>query len=157
MKAIAYWKMEKTLQTYILPLRITHPTTNVSLIKMCIFDTGFSGYLGLDQQSVQNLGLPKAGFGKALTASGEIHVDNFYGKVELMNTNQSPCGQIRFKESISIKDINGDHSVDEIPIQMLNLPLLGMKSIAQFRWLLLPDKEAICLLPMEESQENIAH
>ncbi len=150
MKAVAFWKMEKTLQTFLIPIRITNPKTNVSLIKMCIFDTGFSGYLGLDQQSIQNLGLPKAGFGKALTVSGEIHIDNFYGKVDLMNTNQVPCGQILFKESISINDVNEDHSLDEIPIQMLNLPLLGMKSIAQFRWLLLPDKEAICLLPEDE-------
>ena len=102
---------------------------------------GFLVYLGLDKATINLLGLTKIGQGKGLTVSGLIEYDNFEGIIEIINQDQKGIGRIINKE-ISIK--NTENII--IPIQEFDIPIIGIKSILQFSWLLLSDKKAIFLL-----------
>ena len=102
---------------------------------------GFLVYLGLDKATINLLGLTKIGQGKGLTVSGLIEYDNFEGIIEIINQDQKGIGRIINKE-ISIK--NTENII--IPIQEFDIPIIGIKSILQFSWLLLSDKKAFFLL-----------
>src|SRR5271157_6479401 len=64
MDVIHYWQMNEQLNLYAIPITITNPDTGASLIKSCVFDTGYSGYLGLDFETINHLGLEKVGEAK---------------------------------------------------------------------------------------------
>ncbi len=134
------WEIDDTLQIFRIPLRITNPLSNVSIISYCIFDTGFSGYLGLDKDTIASLNLPQAGTGKAMTVKGLIDYKNYEGFGEIVDVNQKTLQQIKNL------DLPEKTSQAPILIQEFNFPILGMKSICQFSWLMLSEKRIICLL-----------
>ena len=102
---------------------------------------GFLVYLGLDKATINLLGLTKIGQGKGLTVTGLIEYDNFEGIIEIIDQDQKVIGRI-INIEISIK--NTENII--IPIQEFDIPIIGIKSILQFSWLLLSDKKAIFLL-----------
>ncbi len=102
---------------------------------------GFLVYLGLDKATINLLRLTKIGQRKGLTVSGLIEYDNFEGIIEIINQDQKVIGRI-INIEISIK--NTENII--IPIQEFDIPIIGIKSILQFSWLLLSDKKAIFLL-----------
>lgn len=77
MNIVGGWKLDPQLQIFRIPVRISNPETKVTLVKYCIFDTGFTGYFGLDKESISLLNLPKIGRGKGVTVSGLIEYDNY--------------------------------------------------------------------------------
>ena len=141
MNILSGWQIDKNLGVFRIPIRITHPITKLSVLKYCLFDSGFSGYLGLDKAIIKLLGLTKIGQGKGLTVTGLIEYENFEGIIEIVSQDQKVIGRIINKE-ISIK--NTENII--IPIQEFDIPIIGIKSILQFSWLLLSDKKAIFLL-----------
>ncbi len=134
------WELEDTLQVFRIPLRITNPQSNVSIIRFCIFDTGFSGYLGLDKDAIAALNLPQAGTGKTMTVKGLMDYKNYEGTGEIVDAEQ------KILQKIKNLDSPEDNSQATIIIQEFNFPILGMKSICQFSWLILSEKKIICLL-----------
>ena len=46
----AAFKLEVDLNVFRVPVRITNPKNKISLIKYCIFDTGFTGHIALDEE-----------------------------------------------------------------------------------------------------------
>ena len=42
------WIIGRELGVYKIPICIVNPETDVSVVKICLFDTEFSGYLGFD-------------------------------------------------------------------------------------------------------------
>jgi len=141
MKAIKGWYFDKTLGVYRVPIRIINPQNNHSIIKFCLFDTGFSGYLGLDKDAISSLGLPKIGRGKGVTAKGIIDYDNYEGVLEIVDENE--------KSLVKIQNVDKDIKAQEktkIPIQEFDIPIVGIKSIRQFSWLILSTKDALYLI-----------
>ncbi len=134
------WGLDDSLQVFRIPLRITNPESNVSIIRYCIFDTGFSGYLGLDKDAISALNLPQAGTGKAMTVKGLMDYKNFECFGEVVDADQMTLRQIK---NLELPD---NTSQTPILIQEFNIPILGMKSICQFSWLILSEKKIICLL-----------
>jgi len=106
-----------------------------------LFDTGFSGYLGLDKDSVSTLGLPKIGRGKGLTAKGIIDYKNYKGILEIVDENEELLVKIE-----NIDENDKLHEKTEIPIQEFDLPIVGIKSIRQFSWLILSPKNILYLI-----------
>ncbi len=130
------WQLNPILNVFQIPVRIQNPQNGLSIVRNCIFDTGFTGYLGLDLNTIKELKLPSIGKGKAFTITGEIEFENFSGNIEIIGESQSTLGEIK---NLDVKsDENG------IPIQVLKNPLIGIKSIVQFSWLILKDKNWIC-------------
>ena len=132
------WQLNPDLNAFVIPIRIQNLQNGLSIIRNCIFDTGFTGYLGLDLNTIKELKLPSIGKGKAFTITGEIQFENFAGKIEILGENQSILGEI--------KNIEIDFSGAEIPIQVFKIPLIGIKSIVQFSWLILEEKKWICFI-----------
>ncbi len=140
MDILKCWEIEDTLQVFRIPLRITNPQSNVSIICNCIFDTGFSGYLGLNKDTIASLNLPQAGTGKTLTVKGLIDYKNYESFGEIVDANQKILQQIKNL------DLPDNTSQAPILIQEFNFPILGMKSICQFSWMILSEKKILCLL-----------
>ena len=134
------WQMEELLQVFRIPIRISNPGSDHSEIKYCLFDTGFSGYLGLEKDTIDALNLPKTGEGRALTVQGIITYENYSGIAEIVNENQE------ILETISNSEEKNDSEKNIIPIQEFNVPILGMKAICQFSWFILSEQKIICLL-----------
>ena len=130
------WQLNADLNVFEIPIRIQNPQSGLSIIRNCILDTGFIGYLGLDLATIKNLKLPSIGKGKALTITGEIQFDNYKGKVDILGENQSVLGEIKNLDANSVEV--------EIPIQVFKVPIIGIKSIIQFSWLILEGKKWIC-------------
>lgn len=123
-----------------IPLRITNPQSKIAIIKYCLFDTGFSGYLGLDKDTIESLSLPQNGTGKGMTVKGLIDYKNYEGIGEIVDENQKTLEKVRNL------DIPNTPPVAPILIQEFNFPIVGMKIICQFSWLILSEKKIICLL-----------
>ena len=141
MEIIQCWQMNAELGIFIIPIRIINPKSKISIIKTCIFDTGFSGYIGLDQGTILMLKLNKVGVGKGISIDRQIEIENFEAMAELIDKNQAYIAKIE----------NIDTTRDEehkylIPVQSINLPIIGMRVIAQFRWMIFSDKQTICLV-----------
>ncbi|MHA1651792.1 MAG: hypothetical protein ACTSYB_16490 [Candidatus Helarchaeota archaeon] len=141
MEILQCWKMHADLHVFIIPVRISNPETKLSIVKNCLFDTGFSGYIGLDHSTISMLQLPKMGTGRGLSIDRLVEIENFEGTAELIDANQASIATIK---NIDTTNIQTHKTL--IPIQSINIPIIGMRVITQFRWLILPDKELICLL-----------
>ncbi|KKM13207.1 hypothetical protein LCGC14_1718630 [marine sediment metagenome] len=141
MNILGGWKLDPQLQIYRIPVRISNPETKVTLVKYCIFDTGFTGYFGLDKESIKLLNLPKIGRGKGVTVSGLIEYDNYNGIVEIVDQEQRAI--IKILNKTKQEEIK---SVEIIPIQEFGIPIIGIKSISQISWLILSEREAIFIL-----------
>ena len=137
------WRLDENFQVYRIPLRIINPQTRVSLVITCLFDLGFSGYLGLDSESIAALNLPKIGSGKALTISGLVDYDNYQSFAEIVDENQASIGQVQNLEAET------DPATEPILIQAFNMPILGLKAINQFSWLILGQQKMLCMLEQE--------
>lgn len=141
MDILGGWKIDPQLQIFRIPVRISNPETKVTLVKYCIFDTGFTGYFGLDKESISLLNLPKIGRGKGVTVSGLIEYDNYNGIVEIVDQEQKVIIKILNKtrqDEIKSNEI--------IPIQEFGIPIVGIKSICQTSWLILSERESIFIL-----------
>lgn len=135
------WLINPKLNAFTIPLRFTNPKSKISIVKYCVFDPGFTGYFGLDKNTIMELGLEQIGQGKALTITGEISYENYLAQVELIDEKQAILGKI-----INIDELSDAKNTDHIPIQLFSLPLMGIKSITQFSWLILGKKKWICLI-----------
>ena len=141
MNIVGGWKLDPQLKIFRIPVRISNPGTKVTLVKYCIFDTGFTGYFGLDKESISLLNLPKIGRGKGVTVSGLIEYDNYNGIIEIVDQEQKVVIKILNKTK------QDEIKLDEIiPIQEFGIPIIGIKSICQISWLILSEREAIFIL-----------
>ena len=132
------WKIEEQTKTFRIPIRVFNPSTNISIIKYFIFDTGFSGYLALDKKTINQLGLERIGLGKAMTVNGLIEYNSYLGQAEFIDEKDAKLSVIEETTSeVKTKQI--------IPIQEFNINLIGMKSILQKSWVILHSK-ILCLL-----------
>jgi predicted aspartyl protease len=133
------WAFEEELKIYRIPLRITNIASNISMIKYCLFDTGFSGYIALDSETIQALKLPQKGTGNGITVGGQFNYNNYAAKVELVDENQ---------ETIAvIKNVEEDRNdTNELMIQEFTIPIIGIRAINQFSWLVLSERKVLCLL-----------
>jgi predicted aspartyl protease len=141
MNIIGAWHFNEELNIFQIPIKITNFQTKETRTVICLFDTGFSGYIGLDIDTINALNLPKIGEGYALTANGTTKLENFAGIIEIINTENITIGSITNKER---ELINPDTKI--VPIQSFNMAILGMKSINNFHWLLLPDKKLLMMI-----------
>jgi len=139
MDVISAWKRESTTGTFRIPIKIMNPVTNVSILKYCLYDTGFSGYLGLDDETIRVLGLKQIGIGKALAAKGLLEYATFLGRADLIDEKNATIGEIHSNSEDKIER-------DDIPIQEFDINIVGLKAIVQFNWLILGDKDVLCLL-----------
>ena len=138
MEIAVAWNIEEQTNTFRIPIRVFNPTTSISIIKHFIFDTGFSGYLALDKETINQLGLERIGLGKAMTVNGLIEYNSYLGQAEFIDEKDGKLS--------SIEEINSTLKTNHtIPIQEFNINLIGMKSILQNSWLILKSK-VLCLL-----------
>jgi predicted aspartyl protease len=141
LEIIQCWQMNAELGIIIIPIRIINPKTKISIIKNCIFDTGFSGYIGLDQDTILMLKLNKVGVGKGISIDRSIEIENFEAIAELIDKNQAQIAKIE-----NIDKGKGEENKYLIPVQSINLPIIGMRVISQFRWVIISDRKIICLI-----------
>lgn len=137
MEVVQAWNWNEELNTFLIPIRFKNPITLVTKIKWCIFDTGFSGYFGLDEETIHLLGLQSIGKAKARTVSGIQEFENFIGNAEIIDGKQ---------QSLAIFHLTSENLEVLIPIQNFQVPLIGMKSINQFSWLILTKNHTLCLI-----------
>lgn len=135
------WEINSKLNAFTIPVRFINPKNKVSVIKYCVFDPGFTGYFGLDKKTLIELGLEQIGQGKALTITGDISYENYFGQVELIDEKQSILGKFK-----NVDELIDKKNIEQIPIQLFRLPLMGIKSITQFSWLILGKKQWICII-----------
>ncbi|TFF90461.1 MAG: hypothetical protein EU548_02915 [Promethearchaeota archaeon] len=140
---IQCWKFNQDIQNFLIPIRITNPKSKVSIIRNCLFDTGFNGYIGLDNKTIQNLDLKKISSGFAFTVKGKIEFNNYEILAEIVNSSH-----IKLKRIKNIDETNLNKSQDSniIISQDFRIPILGMKSIRQFSWIILSDEKLLCLI-----------
>lgn len=136
------WKWDPNYHSYLIPLKITNPSTGVSISKWAIFDTGFTGYVGLDSITIKNLQLPKKGMGKGITINGITQFNIFLAKVEILSKKNQTIKTILNLEIKKPK--NKKNQI--ITIQEFKIPLLGLKAIGQFNWLIFGEKKILALL-----------
>ncbi len=136
------WNWDANYQAFLIPIKITNPSTSVSINKWAIFDTGFTGYVGLDSITIKNLQLYKNGMGKGITVDGIVQFNIFHGKLEILSKMKQSIKTILNLEAKKIKDKKNKI----IPIQEFKIPLLGLKAIGQFNWLIFGEKKIIALL-----------
>jgi len=141
MNILSGWQIDKDLGVYRIPIRITNPETKLSLVKHCLFDTGFSGYLGLDNETNSMLNLPKIGQGKGITVKGLIEYDNYEGIIEIVDDNQKSLVKI-----VNIDKTNEKSEKKIVPVQDFDIPIIGIKLIRQCSWLILSEKDFIFIL-----------
>jgi hypothetical protein len=135
------WEINSKLNAFTIPVRFINPKNKISVIKYCVFDPGFTGYFGLDKKTIIELGLEQIGQGKALTITGDISYENYFGQVELIDEKQSILGKFK-----NVDELIDKKNIEQIPIQLFRLPLMGIKSITQFSWLILGKKQWICII-----------
>ena len=136
------WKWDPNYQAFLIPVKITHPSTGVSISKWAIFDTGFTGYMGLDPVTIKNLQLTKKGMGKGITINGITQFNIFLGKIEILSKLDQPIKTILNLEEKKMKNEKNY----QIPIQEFKIPLLGLKAISQFNWVIFGEKKILALL-----------
>ena len=136
------WKWDPNYQAFLIPLKITNPSTGVSISKWAIFDTGFTGYVGLDSITIKNLQLPKKGMGKGITINGITQFNIFLAKVEILSKMDKAIKTILNLEAKKLK--NDKNEV--IPVQEFKIPLLGLNAIGQFNWIIFGEKKILALL-----------
>ncbi|MHA1720811.1 MAG: hypothetical protein ACTSWX_01315 [Promethearchaeota archaeon] len=136
MEIAAAWKLEEKTNCFRIPIRIFNPTTKISIVKYFIFDTSYSGYLSMDKKTIAQLGLERIGLGKAVTINGLVEYNSFLGEAEFVDEKNAKLSTIEEKSS---------KSNFVIPIQELNINLIGMKSIRQKSWIILHSK-ILCLM-----------
>ena len=141
MQLLHSWIIDEKLNAFFIPLRVQNPTTQESVCKWCLFDTGFTGYLGLDRATLDGLGLKQIGTGKAHTITGEVSFTTYSGVVEIMKDTNTSLKNVLADE----KDIeDGNDSI--IPIQELNIPMVGIKTIQKFNWLIISGHKMLCMV-----------
>ncbi len=133
------WKWDSNYQTFLIPLKIINPSTEVSINKWAIFDTGFTGYLGLDSITIKNLQLPKKGMGKGITISGITQFDIFLAKIEILSNNNQVI-----KPILNLETTGEENQI--IPIQEFKIPLLGLKAIGQLNWVFFGERKILALM-----------
>lgn len=138
MKVKLGWTIDPTLKVFRIPLRIKNPKSEAHLTKYCLFDTGFSGYLGLDMETIKRLLLPEKGFGKGVVAKGLIEYKNFEAIIELVDNEDNTIG--------IIENLDEDSNDNIISVQEFDIPIVGIKVIQQFSWLILAEKKGLFLL-----------
>ena len=136
------WKWDPNYQAFLIPIKITHSSTGVSINKWAIFDTGFTGYVGLDSITIKNLQLIKKGMGKGITINGITQFNIFLAKVEILSKINQPIKTILNLEAKKMKNKKNY----EIPIQEFKIPLLGLKAIGQFNWVIFGEQKILALL-----------
>ncbi len=141
MQLVHSWIADEMLYAFFISIRVQNPATRTSIIKWCLFDTGFTGYLGLDKATLGALGLKKLGTGDAMTVSGKISFATYAGTVEIMKD-----ATVTLKQVHAINKDRIDRDDTTIPIQELKLPMVGMKTIQQFSWLIVAEKKMLCLV-----------
>ena len=135
------WEINSELNAFTIPIRFINPKKQLSMIKFCLFDTGFTGYFGLDKKTISELDLEQIGQGKAFTISSDINYENYLVQAELIDDKQAVLGKVKnIDESLDVKKQN------DISVQQFKLPLIGIKSIIQFSWLILEGKKWVCLI-----------
>ncbi len=134
--------LNKELNAFTVPIRITNLTTRQTVTTYCIFDTGFTGYFGLTSKTIEDLKLEKIGEGKAVTITGDIEYANYLVEAEILdNLNQS-----WFKFSNSDPNPKRYEDKSTIPVQVFRLPLIGIRAIEQLNWMILAEKHVLCVL-----------
>jgi predicted aspartyl protease len=141
MQLVHSWIIDEKLDAFFISIRVQSPTTRKSIMKWCLFDTGFTGYLGLDKATLDELGLKKVGTGDAMTITGKISFTTYAGTVEIMKDAIVTLKQVHANKNDGIVEEN-----PTIPIQELKLPMVGMKLIQQFNWLIISEKKMLCLV-----------
>ncbi|MHA1518995.1 MAG: hypothetical protein ACTSVZ_04510 [Promethearchaeota archaeon] len=136
------WRWDPNYNAFLIPLKISNPSTGVSVTKWAIFDNGFTGYLGLDSVSIKNLQLPKKGMGKAITISGIAEFDIYLAKVDILSKNNQVITSI-----LNLETQGEENKI--IPIQDFKIPLLGLKAIGQLNWVIFGEKKILALLDAE--------
>jgi len=135
------WALDREFEVFRIPIRIINPDTNLSIIRNCLFDTGFTGYLGLDKKSIEELDLKKIGSGKGFTVKGLIDFNNFEAKAEIIDNEDRTLVIIK---NIDEKRIEANRI--KIAVQEFEIPIMGMKLIRQINWLILSERNAIFIL-----------
>ncbi len=141
MDIVGGWSIDMEFGIYRIPIRIFNPETEISVIKNCLFDTCFSGYLGLDKETINFLNLKKSGTGKGFTVQGFIEFENYEGYVEIIDNEEKSLVDI---SNIDELDSNLDKRI--IPIQDFKIPIIGIKLIRQVSWMILSEQDAIFIL-----------
>jgi len=78
---------------------------------------------------------------RGLSIDRLVEIENFTRTAELIDANQASIAKIK-----NIDDTTIQTEKTLIPIQSIKIPFIGMRVLTQFRWLIIPDKELICLL-----------
>jgi predicted aspartyl protease len=141
MNVVGAWNFNEELNIFQIPIKILNSQTQESRTIICLFDTGFSGYIGLDADTINTLHLPKIGEGYATTANGLMNLQNFAGIAEIINADNTKIGETFNQERELI-----DPDTKIIPIQKFNIAIMGMKIIKNFHWLMLPDKKMLLMI-----------
>src|SRR5271157_4412850 len=110
MDVIHYWQMNEEINLYAIPIAITNPDTGASLIKSCVFDTGYSGYLGLDFETINYLGLVKVGGGEGYTVSGKIEYETYVGTAAFGNVPGQALEPFKNLETELVQDMEEKQS-----------------------------------------------
>ena len=137
MKIVQGWPFNLKLNAFIINLRILNPNNEKYIDTQAIFDTGFSGYLGLDSDSIKKLHLTKIGRGDAFTVDGNSSFDNYEAKIEILTEKKQLLKRIQSLEEM-------ENYI--VPIQNFKIPLIGMKAIKQCSWMMIEGKDLLCLL-----------
>jgi predicted aspartyl protease len=143
--------MKDDLGTYLVPMRVTNPETKVSKVTWCIFDSGFTGYLSLDERTMRDLNLNRAGKGRAHTVTGNVDYETFFGIAEIIDENQKTIVTLQQDERMVLHEPGIEVGIGHtdpaiIPIQQFRHSLFGMQSIQQFSWLIVAEKKMLCLV-----------
>jgi hypothetical protein len=109
-----------------------------------LFDTGYSGYLGLDKDTINALNLPNIGRGKGITVKGIIDYNNYAGTMEIVDENGKSIELI--KNIDNSEDQKDQKKENLVVIQEFDIPIMGIKSIKQFSWLILGTEKVIYLI-----------
>ncbi|MFX1397924.1 MAG: hypothetical protein ACFFAS_12880 [Promethearchaeota archaeon] len=141
MDILCGWKLDPVLNIFRIPIRIINPITQDSVIRHCLFDTGFSGYAGLSKETITSLKLERVGRGKGVTVSGIIDYNNYIAMIEIVDQEEKTVA------SIVNKDYGKElENKSLIPVQEFGIPILGIKAIIQFSWLIESEIQAILLM-----------
>lgn len=140
MKISTAWKKEPILNAFRIPMRIINPKTQVSVIKYCLFDTGFSGYLGLMKDVILQLGLNKIGTGKGIGVNGVISYNTFDGIIEFVSEEKATL--------FTLKGNQQKNGTKYIPVQEFGINIIGMKAIMQKSWIILHDRNVLCMIDL---------
>jgi predicted aspartyl protease len=141
MQLVHSWIIDEKLDAFFISIRVRNPITQKSIIKWCLFDTGFTGYLGLDKATLNELGLKHVGTGDAMTIAGKVSFTTYSGVIEIMKDATTTLKHVHAGDE-NVEDGNGSI----VLIQELPIPMVGIKTIQEFNWLLVSEKKLLCLV-----------